>query len=82
LVQEDLHEGGLDLDALVPEHGGRIGGRLADVLVLQLGIIGPKLLTRAVLADASRTRRTVRRSPRMHGWPFILPGSIVIRSNT
>jgi hypothetical protein len=43
--------GGLDIDALVPEHSGRVGGRLADVLVLQLRIVGPELLARAALTD-------------------------------
>ena len=47
----EASRGRLDLDALVAEHGGGVGGDLADVLVLEFRIIGPQLVPRPVLAD-------------------------------
>lgn len=58
---------------------GRKGKARPDVLRRQIREVCQNILTDIPPARYSSTSRTVIRSPRMHGCPLRLPGSIVIR---
>jgi hypothetical protein len=72
---------GAQTDDLVVEALGSVLQRLADIVIFELRVLPLELGAIRIDAAASTTRRTVRRMPRIQGWPFICSGSMVMRSN-
>jgi hypothetical protein len=81
-IQQEPHPRGSDRKNFLAGQPGGIGQGLANILFLEVRIVGQDLLPgHTPSATRETTSPTVIRSPRIQARPPIFPGSKVIRSN-